>query len=639
MSVTSAKRRAMHIGLQTRVTALVVLAVTLIVIGKSAFDLQTNASEREAATLYHLEMVTTMQAKALSGPLWDFNTDQVTSILRGLARERTFLRATVTGANGKAAGEEPAGAAQAENASPRDAWSLEVPSVFEEGTRRQTVGTLRVIYSRRALNDAWWHQLERSLETTAAAALVTLAAVLFSLRFLMRPLRALTVSMSRLAAGDTSVIVEATGRDDEIGGMARAVDVFKQNKITADQLAAEQSAARSVRSRRQDALERDTEAFGTSVAAVMANLASSADEMRGAAEAMTEASVTVHQAATSTSDSAAQSSGDLATTAASVEDLTSGFAEIARHVATAADVSAQAVRRADASQITIRGLAESTARIGDVVRLIDTIASRTNLLALNATIEAARAGDAGRGFAVVAGEVKALAAQTAHATAEIGGQIAAARGVTEATIAAMTEIIGLIGGMDEASAAMAAAVEEQSVTAREIAARVKAVSGATAQSADAMTEVVLVAAKAGSASQKVLAGIGGIGQEAAVLRAEVERFLVMVRTDSGERRRFERFAVTGVKAMLSPLGHEPVRVAVLDLSESGAALRCDLALAVGTDVSFALPEGAAAVPAKVMHIEPRGVIGIAFRDEATGRLLMNRVMGDHSPAAAPPVAA
>ena len=476
------------------------------------------------------------------------------------------------------------------------------------------MGTLRVTYSRRALDDAWWHQVVLGLETTAAVSLVTLTAVLLSLRLLMRPLGALTAAMERLATGDTSVPVNEVDRQDEIGAMARAVDVFKTNKINADHLEAEQSAAREARSRRQDAMERDTAVFGTSVSNVMTKLAGAAEDMRAAAEAMTGAASTVHQAATSTSDGAAKSADDLATTSVSVQDLTASFAEIARQVVTAADVSRQAVQRAEANQATIRGLAESTARIGDVVKLIDTIASRTNLLALNATIEAARAGDAGKGFAVVAGEVKALAAQTAHATAEIAAQIDSVRHVTEATVEAMHEIGAMIGRMDEVARAIATSVEQQSETTQAISSRVKAVSDATALSAQSMGRVVEVAGEAGSASQKVLNGAGDIRQEATLLRDEVERFLVLLRNDSGERRRFERFGVNGAKARLLLPGKSAVDVAITDLSEGGAALRCDHAIAMGSEIALELAGAGAAVPAKVVRING-SAMGIAFPDD------------------------
>jgi methyl-accepting chemotaxis protein len=618
----------LHVSLQARVTALVVLVVTAIVVGKSGLDLYANSAEREASTVYHLQMVTAMQSKALAGALWDYNVDHVTSIVDGLAQERTFVHATVTDAKGKVVARDTAkpGAAAADaGAAGKNVWSLDAPSVFEEGARRETVGTLRATYSRQALDDAWWHQLVQSIGATMTAALVTLIAVVLSLRFLTRPLQALTVAMGRLAAGETAVPIAATDRHDEIGEMARAVDVFRRNMIKADQLSADQVVARAARSRRQDAMERDTEAFGVSVAAVTAKLSKSSEGMRSAAEAMTRASTTVHQAATQTSDDAGTSSRDLASTASAVEQLTSGFTDITRQVATATEVSRQAVQRAEASQVTVQSLAESTARIGDVVNLINSIASQTNLLALNATIEAARAGDAGKGFAVVAGEVKALAAQTAHATAEIAGQIDAVRGVTQATIAAMTEIGNMIGRMDEISGAMATTVEQQSLTAREIAAKVTAVSGATVQSAHAMSEVVLVAGQAGTASREVLAGTAGIDQETSALCAEVERFLVMVRTDSGERRRFERFGVDSLQARLSIPGHDPIQVVIMDLSEGGAQVQSDQPIAMGTELSFELPEGGSKIPAKVVRISSGGV-GIAFGDNEMVRSQIRRAM-------------
>jgi methyl-accepting chemotaxis protein len=443
-------------------------------------------------------------------------------------------------------------------------------------------------------------------------------------RGIVRPLTGMTAVMTKLAEGDRNVEVPARDNTDEIGDMARAVEVFKRNAVEGDRLAAEQTAERAAKERRQVAMERHTQDFGSSMSGVMAGLAASADSMQQAAAAMSEAASGVHDEAHSTSEGAAQSSRDLISVAGAVEQLTTSVSEISRQVAVAADVAQQAVQRADASQSTIRGLADATARIGDVVHLISDIAGQTNLLALNATIEAARAGDAGKGFAVVAGEVKALAAQTAKATAEIGGQIDGVRGATDQAVAAMSEISGYIGRMNEVSAAISAAVEQQSATTREIASRVQAVSEATAQTATAMGHVVTVADQAGAASRDVSTGSAGIGREAETLRGEVEQFLTAARSDTGERRRYERISADGAPAVLRASGRE-TRVTLRDLSRGGAGAACDLDLAAGAAIELELPNGAGKVTGRVVRSNGRE-IALVFNGDPANAAKIDRAL-------------
>jgi len=226
---------------------------------------------------------------------------------------------------------------------------------------------------------------------------------------------------------------------------------------------------------------------------------------------------------------------------------------------------------------------------------------QTNLLALNATIEAARAGEAGRGFAVVAGEVKSLAAQTAKATADIGSQIEMVWAATSDAVAAMTEIGGIIGKMDEVSAAISAAVEEQSATTREIATSVQAVSQATGETKRSMERVVDVADGAGGASGDVLSGAGDISRQAETLRAEVERFLGNVRSDMGERRDYERVSGRGETVTLRTQGRPAAQAKLTSFSRSGAAFSSGWTLTPGTVVEIDLPEGAGMVTARAVR--------------------------------------
>jgi methyl-accepting chemotaxis protein len=444
-------------------------------------------------------------------------------------------------------------------------------------------------------------------------------------RGVVSPLNAVNRAMMRLAGGDSTVEIPYAERRDEIGEVAQAVEVFKRSMIESERLAAQQAAAREARARRQDAMERHTAAFGTSVGGVMAVLETSAAQMRQAADTMAQLAHAVDSEATQTSAEAAKSSQDLAAVAAAVEQLTASSLEISRQVSTAADVSRQAVQRAEASENSIRHLADATAAIGEVAKLIEAIARQTNLLALNATIEAARAGEAGKGFAVVANEVKALAAQTARATEEISARIGTVRDATQTTIGAVGEIGLMISRMDDVSAAISAAVEQQSAATRDIAANVQAVSTATLRSSRAMDHVVQVSGQAGAASQAVLGGTAEITQEAVTLRSEVNQFLAAVSADSGERRRFERIDAGHVVATLRLAGHAPVQAPLRDLSLGGAAVRCPLLAAAGAGLSLDLPDAGGPAAGTVVRTE-NGVIAVAFAEDAATRARVEQAM-------------
>jgi methyl-accepting chemotaxis protein len=444
-------------------------------------------------------------------------------------------------------------------------------------------------------------------------------------RGIVRPLTGMTSVMKQLAGGDHTIDVPARDNTDEIGDMARAVEVFKQSAIEAERVAAEQASERANKERRQVAMEGHTQDFGTSVSGVMASLAASADAMRSAAAQMSEAVTGVHGEASQTAGAASRSSEDLVSVAAAVQELNASVDEISRQVAAAAGVAHQAVQRAEASQESIRGLSDSTARIGDVVHLISDIAGQTNLLALNATIEAARAGEAGRGFAVVAGEVKALAAQTAKATADIGSQIETVRGATEQTIGAMVEISAIIGKMNEVTAAISAAVEQQSATTRELAASIQAVSLVTADTAQAMGHVVAVVDAADVASHDVTKSAKDIGTEAATLRSEVDRFLIAVRDDNQEQRRYERVQGNGSTATLRMPGRQAIRATLRDISRGGARLVCDWTLPSGTALEVDLPQGGEAVIARVVRCGA-GELAVVFSADAAAFKRIDRTM-------------
>jgi len=459
----------------------------------------------------------------------------------------------------------------------------------------------------------------------ALAILVSTGAGLFLGRLVSRPISQMTSIMARLADGELTVEVPDTTRRDEVGAMAKTLEVFREREVERARLAAEAAAERTAKDRRQAAMDRHTQDFGTSISGVMAALGGSAETMRRAAEAMSRAARDVQAEASGTATGATQASQDLTNVAAAVEQLTCSVGEVSRQAEIAAAVAREAVQRATESRDTTQGLVQATGKIGDVVRLIADIASQTNLLALNATIEAARAGEAGRGFAVVAGEVKTLAAQTSKATADISQQIASVRAATEQAVAAMEAIGSVIGRMDEVATAISAAVEQQSATTKEITASVQNVTEATGRTARAMQHVAEIARGAGTVSQEVLAGATDVGGQAGTLRTEVDHFLAAVRSDTGERRGFERIATSGMTVGLRTPGHVPGRVATKDLSRGGAALVCDWSLMPGTLVEIDLPGRAGTVTARVVR-SGGGELAVVFNANPQSLAGIDRIL-------------
>jgi methyl-accepting chemotaxis protein len=465
----------------------------------------------------------------------------------------------------------------------------------------------------------------RLLSGTFLAFVVSIGIMVAISHAIGRPVMRLTGTMTAMAEDDLDREVAALDRGDEIGAMARAVDVFRRNGLQARRHAAEREQEQGARQRRQAVMDQHTADFGTSISGVMESLGGSAGAMRHAAAAMAEAATRVFREASTTAEGAAKASLDLASVASAIEQLTSSVDEISRQVARAAQIAQDAVRSAGTSQGTMRDMTEAASRIGNVVHLISGIAGQTNLLALNATIEAARAGEAGRGFAVVAGEVKSLAAQTAKATSEIDTEIAAVGKAVAAALAAMVEVGNVIGRMDEVTSAIAAAVEQQTATTRELAGNIHAVSGATDQTAQAMKDVAGVADKAGGVSNEVQLAADGIGREAEKLLSEVDDFLVAIRSSSGERRNFERTPGNGATVLLRLPGHASVQTVLRDVSRGGVALLCDEPFAPGTEVEIELPNAGGPVAGRVAR-SGSGMVALILQQDAATIVRVDRTI-------------
>ena len=368
-----------------------------------------------------------------------------------------------------------------------------------------------------------------TIGATVLATVLGLATAILLGRGLSRPVVAMTRSMERLAGGDHATPVPGTDRGDELGGMARAVEVFKEGMIRAEALAAERARDDTARQARAERIRALTAAFDREALQAIGRVAAAADQLHATADTMTSTADATSRQASVVAAASEQTTVNVQTVAAAAEQLSASVAEIARQVADSNHMAGNAVRTARSTDGTVRGLVESAQRIGEVVEMINEIAGQTNLLALNATIEAARAGEAGKGFAVVASEVKTLASQTAKATEEIGTQIAGIQEVSRNAASAIAEIGEAIGEIARITAAVADSIAQQHDATGEISRNVQEAARGTQEVSGTIVGVSHAVATTGDSSRQLLAAAGGLTSDAQELRRFVARFLEDVR--------------------------------------------------------------------------------------------------------------
>ena len=398
------------------------------------------------------------------------------------------------------------------------------------GAAGKVIGIVYVGIPTTQLDSMLWQALWAMAIAAAFAALLVLGMTMLIVRRVTKPMKAVTETLTVLAGGQTDVEVQHADRHDEIGAIARTVDVFKNNRIERRQLEAERiSNEKLAMDSRKAELNQFVDDFRTKIGGIIERVLNSSGRFEKDAQQLSAIAHSTAEMSAQSASASRQASEHVRSAAAASNELSQSIVEISRRVQESNSVAAEAVKQADTTDQRMAELSAAGERIGDVVKLITSIAEQTNLLALNATIEAARAGDAGRGFAVVAQEVKTLAGQTAKATDEIAAHIVNMQRATGESVNAIKAIgltIEIISGI---TTSISSAVEQQGTATQSIAQGVQAAASGTLDVADNIERVAKNARETGTTSGLMLKSAQELSDVSAHLRDEVEKFLDSVR--------------------------------------------------------------------------------------------------------------
>ncbi|ALV29093.1 methyl-accepting chemotaxis protein [Pannonibacter phragmitetus] len=499
----------------------------------------------EASFRSEIQLSTELSNLALGNAIWDFNAELARTVLRPLLDNPRFSWAVVREESGSifavidrsgASGQDLLDNVPEAEQAPADDGSTKFivtpgyivgikPIVREDGGNQTRIGNAYVAFDRQFVTSARTEALTTSLLLTAAAIVIVSLCLFFLIRRIAKPIAQLSRTMLTLADGQLDCEVPCLDRADELGQMAKTVEVFRHNGQRQRELEGAQATAYEKERERQAVLEaliadfrNDSRQLLEPVQQSTVAMAQISDQLLGMSKDTTSRTASV-AAATE------QAYASVQTVASAAEELSASIGEISRQIADTSGVVSAANSKAASANQQVAGLAASAQRIGAVLQLIQDIAEQTNLLALNATIEAARAGDAGRGFAVVAAEVKDLATQTSKATEEIAAQITAIQDASTGSVAAIDEIARTMVRVNEYTDAISRSLEQQGLATTEISNSVQEVASGTREITVNMTSVKHAVEETSSAAADVSRSSGDVSEKTRLLAGNIDDFL------------------------------------------------------------------------------------------------------------------
>jgi methyl-accepting chemotaxis protein len=508
------------IGIKVKVLAFLATSMALIFAIGTFLNALQQTHERYALFQERSLLFVQSQADALMAALWNVDDAVVNQQLESLKRDPTFLGARVVDPDGK----ELYKLGNLERADALVAAS----NIIHE---KEKLGQIAIHFSPDTIITAIHRGIIESILFSLVTFVIVLATVYVGLQMILKPMGQMKLAMTDLASGRLDAEVPALERRDEVGAMARAIQVFKDNAIRMEELTRLEKARQDEKDRRAFVVAEAVREFDGKVTGVLREVTTATDNLDVAAQTMTASAEQTGSRADAVVAAAHQSSESAQTVAAAAEELTASVQEIGRQVVTSSSISLNAVQNANRANDMVLGLADAAEKIGAVVKLINSIAAKSNLLALNATIEAARAGAAGKGFGVVANEVKSLARQTAEATGEIAAHVKAVQTATNDAVDVIGSIGRVIREISQIATTISAAVEEQGHAIQEIARSAHHAAIGSEDVTSHIRDVREVSDHSRQTAIEVFKASALMSFHLETLRSEVDGFLTIVRED------------------------------------------------------------------------------------------------------------